>query len=400
MDLVSGRPFWPLKDGQPAAYPPLQEHLECEVAIIGAGVSGALIAHALTMAGVNAIVVDRRDVATGSTAASTSLLQYEPDLPLRRLARIHGEEFAVRVYRACREALDGLERLTRRLGATCGFARRQSLLLASRRRDAAGLAQEFRIRARHGFDVELWTRRQLAAGSTLPQSGALLSRDAAVVDAYALTHRLLQVAAQAGLRVFERTTVDRIVSQPADVVLHCERYATIRARRVVVAAGYEAQQFLGDAPGELHSTYAIATLPVSSFEGWPDDMLLWETARPYFYARRTPDGRAIFGGYDEPFRDPRSRDALLPAKSAALLRRLHTLFPRIAAETAYAWTGTFAETPDSLPYIGASPTDPNVYAALGYGGNGILFSQLAAGIIRDLHLGVRNPLAELFRFGR
>jgi len=108
----------------------------------------------------------------------------------------------------------------------------------------------------------------------------------------------------------------------------------------------------------------------------------------------------MIGGFDESFRDPQTRDALLPAKSAALLRMLRALFPKMQSETAYAWTGTFAETKDSLPYIGVSPDHPDTYIALGYGGNGIVFSQLAAGIIRDHYLKKPNPNSSLFRFDR
>jgi glycine/D-amino acid oxidase-like deaminating enzyme len=286
------------------------------------------------------------------------------------------------------------------LSPNCQFSRRQSLLLASRRRDLAGLDREFKIRRSHGFNVERLSRRQLAATSTLPHAGALMSHDAAVVDAYALTHSLIEDACAAGLRVHERTVVKRIENLRSGVAVRCGRGAVVRARKVVIAAGYEAQNFLRQQWGSLHSTYALATLPAEDFPGWPDDLLLWETARPYIYARRTRDKRVIMGGYDEDFRDPHERDALLPAKSAALLRRLRALFPELQAETAYSWSGTFAETPDSLPYIGVSPENPRAYLALGYGGNGIIFSMLAAEIIRDLHMGEPNPDEPLFRFDR
>ncbi len=398
MDLISGRPFWPLKDGQPWAYPPLREDIACAVLVIGAGISGALIAHALTRAGFDTVVVDQRDVATGSTAASTSLLLYEPDVPLLELVRRRGERDAVRCYRACRQAWDDVARLARRLGPAVRFSRRRSLLLASRASDAEWLRRECDLRRRHGFAVDLWTQRTLAARSSLQHAAALCTPDAAVLDAYALTHALLHEATGAGLRVFARTRVHHLPPQRSGRRVRTDRGFTIRARRIVIAAGYEAQKFLRRPGASLHSTYAIATAPLATFPGWPSDCVLWETARPYIYARRTDDGRAMIGGYDEPFRDPRARDALLSHKSAALLRRLRSLFPALSAETAYAWTGTFAETSDSLPSIGACPEQPDVSVALGYGGNGIIFSALAARIISDLHRGRHHPFADLFAF--
>lgn len=400
MDLTSGCPFWPLKDGQPAAYGPLRDNVECDVVVIGGGVSGAITGHALTAAGITTVVVDKRDVATGSTAGSTSLLQYEPDMPLHQLARLRGEEVATRCYRLCRATLDEIGRLARACGAGGHFSRRESLMLASRARDMAGLARECEIRRRHGFDVELWDRKTLEGQSSLRHAGALLSRDAAVVDAYAFTHGVLVRAAKRGLRIFERTTITRFEAGRTGVVLRTDRGFKIRARKVVIAAGYEAQGFFERKWGTLHSTYAMVTLPVESFPGWPGDRLLWETSRPYVYVRRTRDGRVMIGGYDEPFRDPGKRDALLPAKVTALTRKLRDFFPKLECETAYCWTGTFAETPDSLPYIGASPEHRHTYVVLGYGGNGIIFSAIAGKIIRDIILGEKNEDADLFRFDR
>ena len=80
--------------------------------------------------------------------------------------------------------------------------------------------------------------------------------------------------------------------------------------------------------------------------------------------------------------------------------RLRDLLPSIPTETAFEWTGTFAETKDGLPFIGRDARYPGFLFALGYGGNGITYSMIAAGIIRDLYLGRANADAQLFRFGR
>ena len=171
----------------------------------------------------------------------------------------------------------------------------------------------------------------------------------------------------------------------------------IAARRVVFATGYETQQFLNRKIEDLQSTYVIATKPLGDFTGWEERCLIWETARPYLYLRDTGDGRAIVGGEDEPFYDPQRRDRLIPEKARTLGRRFRELFPRLDVEVDYAWAGTFGATPLGLPWIGSVPEFPLGYFALGYGGNGITFSLVAARIIRDLYLGRPNPDSGLFR---
>ncbi len=402
MNLHSGTPFWPLRDGLSAVFPPLGGAEDTEVAILGAGITGALIAHSLAEAGVPCVVLDRRDAASGSTAASTALLQYELDVPLHRLASMIGEQNAVRVYKLCLRSLDRLGQIDRSLGGGHGFRRRQSLQGAARKAHAAALRREADIRSRNGFDVELLDRRSLRKLCALPYHHALLSEDAAEVDAYLLTGSLLMAAAKAGANIHDRTAVTRMRrARNGNITLWTDRGHCVRARHLVIATGYETRPYLPDGIVSLVSTYALVTEPQPEWPGWPENCLIWETGRPYCYLRRTPDGRVIAGGYDEPLTDPAKRDEMLPAKAAALLRKLRRLLPGACCETAWSWCGTFAETRDGMPHIGPRPDGPpNVYFALGYGGNGITFSQLASEIIRDLVVEGQSPEADLFRFDR
>ena len=401
MRLLSSTPFWPIRDGLPADYPALVEDATCDVAILGAGISGALAAWHLTQAGVDAIVIDRRDVAHGSTAGSTSLLQYEIDEPLHRLAERFGSARAVRCYRRCRDAITAIERLARGLRLDCDFQRKRSLFLASGRAHLPRLRREYDARRAAGFAVEWWPRAKLAAASTLPYPAGILSQDGGQLDSYRFTHGLLAAARRAGARIHDRTAVTRTRFRARGVELRTSGGACIRARHLVAATGYEAESFLPARMTALHSTYALVSEPLPAFPGWPANRcLIWETADPYVYLRTTSDDRVIIGGYDEPFSDPVARDRLLAAKTAALRRRFRQLFPRIALEPAYAWAGTFAKTADGLPYIGRHPAVPHTWFALGYGGNGITYSLLAAEYIRDQVLGRPNADAELFGFGR
>jgi glycine/D-amino acid oxidase-like deaminating enzyme len=57
-------------------------------------------------------------------------------------------------------------------------------------------------------------------------------------------------------------------------------------------------------------------------------------------------------------------------------------------------------TKDGLAYIGESPEKPGAWFALGFGGNGITMSMIAARLIADSFTGRANPDADIFRFGR
>ncbi|WP_438483422.1 NAD(P)/FAD-dependent oxidoreductase [Oleiharenicola lentus] len=400
MDLISGCPFWTINSGLLAAYPRLHEPIDCDVVIIGGGITGAFTAQALQEAGLNTVVLDKRDIGFGSTSASTCLLQYEVDTHLTKLARIHGEDKAVRSYRACRDALAKIGRLAERVGGDNGFIWRESFYGASNPRDIPGLRREFELRRQHGFKASFWERAHIRDECSLPYGAAIISHEAAEIDAYRMTHALFRTAVASGLRIHDRTEVVSHRTTRRGVELRTAEGHRVRARHLVVASGYEAAQFLPKPVMELHSTYALVTEPLDKFPGWPGRRLIWETARPYVYLRTTQDGRAIIGGGDVPFRDPVERDKLLQAKVRWLLHRFEKLLPKIKPELAYSWTGTFATTDDGLPYIGRVKSQPHTWFALGYGGNGIIYSQIASEIIREGCLGRTHPDAELFGFAR
>jgi glycine/D-amino acid oxidase-like deaminating enzyme len=127
--------------------------------------------------------------------------------------------------------------------------------------------------------------------------------------------------------------------------------------------------------------------------------MFWNTDDPYLYARITRDNRLMAGGRDERFSNRASRN-LYEKKAAQLCKDIGQVFPKIEFKPEFSWSGTFGKTRDSLPYIGKYPKTPFVYYALGFGGNGITFSQIAAEMIRDMILGRLNADAEIFSFER
>lgn len=400
MDLRSGVAFWPLRNGLIRAYPALDRDERADVAIIGAGITGALVAHHLTAAGASVVVLDRRDVASGSTAATTGLLQYETDTTLAELADSVGEAAGIRAYRRGLEAIDTIERLTRDLGESCGFARRPSVMVASSRRDARRLQDECEARARHGFAVAWLTPEELAATYGIEAHGALRSEGNAQIDAHRFAHALLTHARRGGARVYDRTSVERVTTGADHVELTTDRGPTVHARRIVWAAGYESVEETQRRVGSLHSTWAFVSEPVADLGPWHDQALLWETARPYLYARVTDDGRILVGGEDEPFRRSHASTRRLARKTRRLVDRFGRWFPSIAFEVAYAWSGVFGTTKDGLPYIGTTPEHPHAWLALGYGGNGITFSTIAADLILADWRGTPDPDAHIFAFDR
>ena len=401
MDLKSGYPFWAVKNGLMRAFPPLKTDVRCDVAVVGAGITGALIADELVSHGHDVVVIDQRDAGWGSTAASTALLQYEIDTHMVDLASRYGERRAALAYRACSDAIDMLADKAAEL-RDVDFGRMRSLYFASRRSHKGTLRDEFELRRRHGFEMTWLERGDIEARYGFAAPAAILSQQAARVDPYRMAYKLLARIEKAGAAVHDRSPVTRLDIHARGATLETATGGIVRAKHIVMAAGYASQQYLDRKVAKNRSSYAFVTDPIEpGLLGELTDTMVWESARPYLYLRATGDGRLVVGGDDDSIDIPSRRDARVDGKAARLARKVGKLFPRLPVEPAFAWAGTFAETEDGLPWFGSQPrTGPRMLFAMAYGGNGITYSMLGAGLIRAMIERRKHPLSGIFGFDR
>lgn len=400
MDLKSGLPWWLIRSGLMKEYRTLQKNISTEVVIIGSGITGALAAHFLCEAGVKCVIVDKRMTSTGSTTASTAQLQYEIDTFLFELCDLVGVEDAVKSYFLCLESITTLKKIISKLGLDCEFEMKPSLYLSSSKRDTVKLKREYELRKKYKLPVEFLDRKQVKDRFGIERDSALYNKSSAQVDAYMLCRQLLQYHMDhSGLEVYSYTEITKVEHKKNGIRLLTDRGCEIKAKKMVCSPGFESEFFLKEKVMNLNSTYVFVSKPVLT-KLWPETCLVWETARPYLYIRTTTDNRVIAGGEDEEFSDPETRDKLMNKKNKIILRKFRKLFPEIDLEIDFSWCGVFGETKDGLPYIGVHREHPNTYFALGYGGNGITFSVIAAEIIRDLYTGKQSGNEKIFAFDR
>jgi glycine/D-amino acid oxidase-like deaminating enzyme len=376
----------------------VRQSVKCDALIVGGGITGSLMAERLTRQSLDVIVIDRELPGKGSTAASTSMLLWEIDRSLGQLTQLYGFERASRAYRASLDAVSGLKSLVSQLGLPCEMRDKNSLYLASGD-TGKELLEEHRLRERAGLPGDFLDHPMLLEAFGITRAAAIASPGAADADPVQLSRGLLRTAVARGARMYQGEAVAYDAASRA-VHVQLNNGCEIEARSVILATGYVMPDIVRSTVQTVSSSWAIATRPQPQ-NIWKDGALIWEDSEKYLYARTTVAGRIIIGGEDsDEVIEPEARDRLIPEKEALLTDKLAALWPAADTDIEFRWAGTFDTTRDGLPLIGPVPGLKGIYAAYGYGGNGITFSFLAAQLIGDLIAGSSSPLLSDFTLDR
>lgn len=354
--------------------------------------------------GIGVVVLEAARIARGSTAASTALLMQEPDEDFHRLSVRYGAQATRRIWELSRQATDDFVHALRQLRIECGLVQRDSVYYPRTEADVATLRRECRLRRAAGLAARWLSRRALRRAANLDVAGAIRTRGNAQADPVRACVGFAGAAVAAGAVIFERSPVTSIARTRHGVRVRTA-HGSIDASRVIVATGYATPSFKPLAGRfRMVQTYVIGTRRLTARERRRigiGPVMLWDSGRPYFYARWTPDGRLLLGGGDRPRVSGAKRREAVPDGAARVREFFLERYPALAGiPFEYAWEGLFATTPDGLPYIGAHRRYPRHLFALGYGGNGMTFGYLAAELLLEAYCGRRSADHELFGFGR
>lgn len=399
--LYTGHMLWPTTY-EAEAYPKLEQNLETEVAIVGGGMSGVLCGYWLALNGVATVIIEHDTIAGGSSSANTGLLQFCNDAMLVDLAEQIGERQASLFYHSCLEAVQQLGMLARKLPGEAEFRSRSSLYYASSEQDLPKHRREYEALLKHGLPVEWWDSDKITRHFGFKKPGAIVTHGDAEVNPLQFIQGIAKLAVAQGMQIYEQTEATHCSRDNSGrLCLETGDGFQVHARSIIYAIGYEPKPLHGRlSKAELNRSFVAVTPPGQPLESWHERMLIWETDRPYLYMRTTVQDRVIIGGLDEDPSEPVTSAEALGKRTASLLQRLKSHFPTMPDEAEFAWCGTFGESCDGLPFIGADPEEKGVYYCLGYGGNGTVYSMMAAPLLHSLITGKDHPLAEVVSLSR
>lgn len=396
-------PIWSQLHPPTHQYPWLDHDEQCEVCIIGGGLTGALCALHLAEKGVDTVLITSEQVGAGATANTMPCAEYDHGMTLRHMAKKIGLQNARTMLELGFEAVSQLEQLARGLGDGCIFARRDCLLFTDDDNELELFNREYLARRQAGLDCTYVSRSAARDVFGFDISAGMIARAAAAeIDPYLLTHMCLERAVVLGARVYENTKAVRMeTGAPSTVFTNTHR--RILSRQVVIASAAACADII-DGLTASRTFFMAAGRPLTHFSGWPGRCVIRSWSNPRVTCASSPDGRICVSGLATAAVDERSRLGGVVPMPVLHERRFRELelsaqyfFPELygsGAEVVYAFRQY--QTADNMPIVGRSREHPGCIFAASCGTGGMLMSELSAQLVTALCTGEEPELLELF----
>lgn len=378
-------PYWTAPDAP--TYAPLERELEVDVAVVGAGIAGLMIAAALRDDGASVAVLEARHVGRGVTGSSTAKVSALHGRTYADLAARWGAEVARQYALANLLGVEDYERLVRRYDLDCDWNRLPAFTYTTDPDRAGDIERECIAAAAAGLPVTL------TSATDLPYevAAAVRCEHQGMVEPLRFATGLASGLASDGVQIHERSRVRAIERRGpgSGRTVHTDG-GRVHADAVVVATLLPIVDpglyFARTSPVRSYALAATLRAPV------PEGLYL-SIDQPSRSVRPVSAGSTtgIFGG--ESHRVGEGGD------TRRFLRSLETWvreeFDVVAIEQ--RWSAQDFTTADGVPYIGRMPaTGDGLYVATGFKKWGFSTAAVAGRIIADLVAGRDNPWAETF----
>ncbi|MBA2250519.1 MAG: FAD-dependent oxidoreductase [Chitinophagaceae bacterium] len=382
---------------QAREFAPLQENIEVDTVIIGAGIAGITTAYCLTQAGKKVAVIEDGLPCSGETGRTTAHIVNALDDFYSELEKIHGKDNAKLAAESHTAAIDFVERTVEKEGIECEFTRLSGYLFLHPSDKIKTLQDEHAASNKAGIKTELVDK---VPGISYEQGPALMFPDQAQFHPLKYLFALLERIVEKGGKVFTHTHAEEIKEG-----LVIANGFSIKANNIVVATNTPINNlFTIHTKQHAYRTYVIAALVP---KGKVEKALWWDTGDhdskwvsiPYTYVRTqayddTHD-LLIAGGQDHKTGQADAEDISQDERYKNLEDWARLRFP-IMTEVVYKWSGQVIEPVDSLAFIGRNPGDNNIYIITGDSGNGMTHGTIGGMLVSDLIMGINNPWRKLY----
>lgn len=348
----------------------LTQDIRTEVAIIGAGMTGILLADRLKAAGKDVVILEANTVAGGQTAGTTAKITAQHGIFYHDFIGNFGEKKAFLYAKSQQEAIAAYEAVVRERKIDCDWQKCRSFLYSVR--EKYRLEQEAEAARHLGFSAAFTTETDLP----ISVKGAVCFENQAMFQPL----KFLKALAD-DLKIYEHTPVLTV----EDTRLHTPQ-ATVTATYIVFACHFPFVNFPGLYFTRMHQERSLV-LALSGVKHPPQD--LYYGIDKDGYSLRPYRDLLLFGG--EGYRTGTNSGG----KYALLEKAAKKWFPD--AKVTAAWSAQDCMPAKGFAYIGRySQKHLNWFVATGYRKWGMTASMTAAMLLCDILCNRESPLEDLY----
>ncbi|WP_245602265.1 FAD-dependent oxidoreductase [Peribacillus kribbensis] len=385
---VKPEPYWRVSS-QIQSFPPLNENIETDIAIVGGGITGITAAYLLLKEGRRVTLIDADNILNGITAHTTAKISAQHSLIYATLIEQHGEENAKLYYEANQAALEFIRNLVSEQDISCDFSNEDAYVFTESSEYLPKLQDEIRAYEKLGIDGTFADKTPLS----FPVKGAVVMKNQAQFHPLKYLSHLVDEIVQMGGNIYENTTAGDIKKgPPLKIALKNENKNEITCNHVLICSHYPFYSKEGKYFTRLSQerSYVIA---VKTEKEFPGGMYInaEKPTRSLRYTMIDGEKAVLFGG------DGHKTGQDLDTKDY-----YEELVPYAEKtygikDIPYRWSAQDIHTLDGVPYIGKLTEDyDNVFVATGYAKWGMTNGTNAALLMRDMVMGRDNPYEQVF----
>ncbi|GHC67668.1 NAD(P)/FAD-dependent oxidoreductase [Limoniibacter endophyticus] len=375
--------------GERPSYPRLDGDLNVDIAIIGGGFTGLSAAAHLAMDGTRVALIEAHRLGDGASGRNGGQMGTGQRLWVEELEPKLGFTRTKALFGLAEDAKAHMHAFTRAHNIEVDY-RPGQLSVAHKARLVDGYKRHSDIMAerynyRHvSFMDQAETAERLGSSA---YAGGLRDTGTGHIHPLKLVIGTARVAAQAGARLFEGTKATSIVAENAKVKIRTAS-GTITAKKALIATNAHGNG--------LEPKSAAHIMPIGSFIGAtvplgdtspviPGGESIDDSRFVVRYFRKSSDGRLLFGGR-EVYGVSEPGDI-----KDAIRRQIAEIYPALKkVEMTHAWGGYVGITIPRMPYV--REVMPNVIAAGGYSGHGVMLANFVGKLYADMVGGKREQL--------
>ncbi|MFS0643356.1 FAD-dependent oxidoreductase [Siminovitchia sp. 179-K 8D1 HS] len=368
------------------SYPPLEQDMEVEVAVIGGGITGITTAHLLAKEGFQVALFESTRLMNGTTGHTTAKVTAQHELIYDELISHFGEDGAKLYYEANMEAAHFIEDYIQQHQIDCDYRKEDAYVFATKEVDRQKLEKEAKAYEKLGIEGGFVDDIPLHVQTV----GAIVMKNQAQFHPLQYLVHLVRSMEEKGVQIFENT-VAMGMEQGDPLIIRMRNNTKVKAKYVVSAShfpfhdgkGYFARLF-------PNRSYVLAVRPGVPFPGGMY-ITAGKPARSFRSVNINGEEMLMVIG------DNHKTGQGIPEKDHYEALEQEAINTFQAKEILYKWSAQDLITPDKVPYIGRiSQTQPNMFLATGFRKWGMAHGTLSGFIIRDLMMERENKYENLY----